>query len=139
MPNRVRITWAGVEELKKTYAAVGGSLDDRNRALKQVILPVVNTCVDNAKSLAPVKTGNLRNSMYATMGSDRQRGVLFGVRSRKAPYGVFVEYGTGKMTAQPFFRPALVRMLGSYVTDITPGVQQLIETTAAANAYTPSN
>lgn len=50
-----------------------------------------------AKRLAPVRTGRLRASIEATREGVR---VL-------VPYAKFVEYGTRKMKAKPFLRPAI--------------------------------
>lgn len=50
-----------------------------------------------AKAFAPVDTGYMRDHIEKTKS---------GVVSR-APYSSYVEYGTYKMRAQPFMRPAL--------------------------------
>ena len=50
---------------------------------------------------APVQTGNMRNSVAAANSPD---GALVSV---DAPYAFFVEYGTSRMPAQPFVRPAI--------------------------------
>src|SRR6516164_36113 len=106
---RVRFEWQGVEELKKTLLAAGVALDDTNDDIKTVILDAAIKMRDNARNLAPVKTGLLRKSIYATKGGQKQRGVLMGV-SKKAFYAHWVEFGTVKMAAHPFFRPALLAM-----------------------------
>src|SRR5262252_4397749 len=93
----VKVQWQGIEELKNTLAQVGLSLDDRDRTVKNVIMGPATKMRDEARELAPVKTGNLRASIYANPGGDRQRGVLMGVNAKKAYYGRFVEYGTSKM------------------------------------------
>jgi HK97 gp10 family phage protein len=49
------------------------------------------------KTLAPVKTGALRDSIHVT-----DEGVEVGV-----PYGRFVEYGTAHIAPQPFTAPAV--------------------------------
>ena len=54
-----------------------------------------------AKRLVPVDTGLLRNSIISTMESD-----LTGVVSTNVEYSVYVEYGTRKMSAQPYMTPA---------------------------------
>ena len=58
--------------------------------------------VNNAQRRAPVRTGRLKlsiNSQQTVLGSYK-----IGV---DAPYGVYVEYGTRYMAAQPYFRPAI--------------------------------
>ena len=55
----------------------------------------------DAKRLAAVDTGRLRNSIHLVRKSDWWYRLQDGV-----PYGVHQEFGTYKMTAHPFFRPA---------------------------------
>lgn len=52
---------------------------------------------ETAKTLAPVDTGALRDSIVQV-----PEGVAV-----EAPYAVFVEYGTSDSSAQPFVRPAI--------------------------------
>ncbi len=55
----------------------------------------------DAKSMCPVRTGNLRESI-ATQSSGTD-GTVYAA----ADYGGYVELGTYKMPAQPFLAPAL--------------------------------
>ncbi|BER92690.1 hypothetical protein M15_14340 [Atrimonas thermophila] len=55
-----------------------------------------------AKHLAPIRTGNLRNSIQAEL-PERLRAYV----KAYAPYAHFVEYGTSKMKARPYMRPAV--------------------------------
>lgn len=57
--------------------------------------------IDVAQGLCPVDTGNLRDSAFiqALTGD-----VYFGFQ---AEYASYVEFGTYKMEAQPFLRPAI--------------------------------
>ena len=57
----------------------------------------------DAKVLAPVDTGNLRNSITSTI-----RG-LSGVVGPTANYAIHQEYGTSQMGPQPFMGPATER------------------------------
>lgn len=61
----------------------------------------VEVFLDTAQSLVPVRTGNLMNSIMAeSNGSD----VLC---YTDCEYAQYVEYGTWKQSAQPYFEPAL--------------------------------
>lgn len=62
-----------------------------------------------AKQLAPVDTGNLRNSITA-----EQQSALAWVVAVGAEYGIYQEYGTHKMGARPFLTPAF--------TAVAPGL-----------------
>lgn len=56
---------------------------------------------EDAARRAPVKTGALRDSIHVE-GSGSESTVVVGMN-----YGSYVEYGTSRMGAQPFFWPAL--------------------------------
>jgi HK97 gp10 family phage protein len=55
----------------------------------------------HAKGRAPVDTGNLKSSIEAT-----STGALSAQVNAGAEYGIYQEYGTYKMSAQPFMVPA---------------------------------
>lgn len=56
----------------------------------------------DAKGMAPVDTGALRNSIHTEEQSPFMYFVMDGVH-----YGVYQEFGTYKMRAQPFMTPAV--------------------------------
>ncbi len=62
-----------------------------------------------AKALAPVDTGRLRDSLATAVGSNE---VIVGTNVEYAPY---VEYGTSRSVAQPFLRPAIDLVSGRAV------------------------
>jgi HK97 gp10 family phage protein len=61
-----------------------------------------------ARDLAPVDTGTLVKSIQF-----RMNGQMATVEA-KAGYAGFVEFGTTRMRAQPFFTPAFVTASGTY-------------------------
>lgn len=59
---------------------------------------------DLARQLAPVDTGFMHDHIFQTkvaQGHDLESSV-----ESQAPYSLYVEFGTVKMDAQPFFTPA---------------------------------
>ena len=142
---KVKVQWDGVPQLMKTLSDAGIKIDDKDPAVKNIILPPAEAMIRNAQSLAPIadrkygkyEPGNLRASLIATRGPSHQRGVFLVARKRKAPYAVFVEFGTSKMAPRPFFRPALLSMGQTYAQDIAPGVKRILEDNTAKEAYHP--
>ena len=63
----------------------------------------------DAKTLAPVDTGNLRASIGTTFTGDGRAGVMRAEIGPTAHYGIYVELGTSRMAAQPFLAPATDR------------------------------
>lgn len=82
--------------------AVREMLDERQleRAVKKVTLLIER----HAKEYAPVRTGRLRASIHNGQIDRLTYFVGTGVE-----YGIYVEFGTYKMRAQPFMRPAISR------------------------------
>ena len=69
------------------------------------------TISDSAKTCVPVDTGTLQKSIGVTKRKSSQGVYKFSVSPRKGGknsgwYGHFVEFGTSKMSARPFMRPA---------------------------------
>lgn len=91
--------------LKDNSDAVRSAVESRI----QVALEAVGlTCERKAKELAPVDTGNLRNSLTHLVDDTT---VYIGTN---VEYGKYQELGTYKMKAQPFLRPAVVDNIGEY-------------------------
>jgi HK97 gp10 family phage protein len=142
---KVTFQWQGVQELINDLQKAGASIDDKDPAIKQVIMKPASAMVANAQNLAPLgkfatkthQPGALKRSLVARVGPANQRGVFIVARKRIAPYAVYVELGTSKMSPRPFFRPALLQMAATYAVDIAPGVKEILEATATKNAYHP--
>jgi hypothetical protein len=75
-------------------------LADLQRVIESFVPDIVLPAVaDDIKRLAPVDTGQLRDSVVPTPE---------GIEVR-APYAALVEFGTRHMEAQPYIRPAVYR------------------------------
>jgi HK97 gp10 family phage protein len=75
--------------------------------LKVLLMKPALVLRDEARDLAPEgATGKLKQSIRVTKGPQDKRGVLVYVDTSKNPayYARFVERGTSKMAAKPFFR-----------------------------------
>jgi HK97 gp10 family phage protein len=72
------------------------------RRLLDRFLPKAGQLVEGeAKLRTPVDTGRLRGSIASKVDGDK---AIVGTNVEYAPY---VEYGTGKMRAQPYLRPSI--------------------------------
>lgn len=89
----------GADEAAATLREIGDNLQANiGEALRQA----AELIVSEAQANAPVDTGHLRDSIEVTEESDDSVTVVAG-----AEYAAYVEYGTSKMAAQPFFEPAI--------------------------------
>ena len=70
--------------------------------------------VSAVQQLAPVDTGNLKNSVGPAPGDDQDsRKVVVG-----ANYGIYQEMGTMDMPAQPFVRPGFAALRAPFQRDV---------------------
>lgn len=67
-----------------------------------------------AKAKAPVKTGTLRRSIHSVFSN----GGLTGIVGPSVLYGKFVEFGTRRMGARPFMRPAAEAVLPKFAAAV---------------------
>lgn len=71
------------------------------KVAEATVLDVAQAIAKDAQAIVPVDTGALQESIEASQVNDRTAVVDVG-----KDYGIFVEYGTVKMAAQPFMTPA---------------------------------
>jgi len=92
----------GVEEFQKAMRNFDSAMQ------KHVHRQLVSWAADVkalARQLVPVRTGHLRSSIYAKISE------WVAEVGAEATYGLFVEFGTHRMRAQPYLYPAIQRHL----------------------------
>lgn len=68
----------------------------------------------DAKQLAPYETGNLKSSISSTITGDGRFGSMTAEVGPTAEYGIYQEFGTSVMAANPFMGPAFDRRVPGY-------------------------
>lgn len=103
---------ADANELRKFGAGLAESgLKAHNRAV-QVVQKTAADITADAKSFAPVDTGNLKNSIgYDLFNKGGEVGAEIGPT---ASYAIHQEFGTSRMAPQPFLNPAFDRHIGNF-------------------------
>lgn len=109
------ISWKGVDELMHQFDVSSANAD---KYTKEAMNGVVARAQRTAKSLSRVRTGYMRNNINVmpVTGSGKN---ITGTLIAEAEYSSFNEYGTYKMSAKPFMRPA--------ATDATPYFYKEVE------------
>lgn len=115
-----KITWYGDELLSAI-----------EKGLNEAVFETGMMLVGTAEAKAPYDRGTLRESGYVSTTTkstyEKRRGHRNEVRPRdngvavaafSAPHAHLLEYGTAKMSAQPFFRPALDETKGEMAEKI---------------------
>jgi HK97 gp10 family phage protein len=80
-----------------------------------VVRKTAHDITADAKTLAPVDTGNLKNSIgFSDLRKVGRSGSLVVEIGPSANYGLFVEMGTSRMAAQPYMGPAADRRIPAF-------------------------
>lgn len=109
----------GFDELKRNVERFNKELNDiLPTALKAGALIIQNS----AKFKAPYRTGTLRRSIHTEMRSNTQA-----VVGTDVEYAVYQEFGTSKMKAHPYLRPALDENRGKVLDKINEVIKGLFK------------
>lgn len=100
-----------VRALGSRIAAAGPRIGSRAAAaLRKTAMDIEA----DAKAMAPVDTGNLQNSISTSITGDGRFGSMSAEVGPTAEYGIYQEFGTSVMGAQPFMGPAFDRRAPGY-------------------------
>jgi HK97 gp10 family phage protein len=88
-------------------------------AAEQVIAETAQDIQAYAITVVPVDTGRLQASITTTRDAPLQASI----GPRGVEYGIYVEYGTYKMRAQPYMRPAAERYRAPFIAAMSRVVQ----------------
>jgi len=129
-----------IEGLLELQERVADILDrTTGKAIKRVYMGAALVLRDEARDLAPELKkpkkgrvpGLLKSAIRAAYGDPTKPNVLVFVDYRIAPHAHLVEFGTVKMQAQPYMRPALAAARSKCVNIIADGFRELIEESSA--------
>jgi HK97 gp10 family phage protein len=136
----------GMAEVIKSLEAMGANI--KTPKLQDVIQKSSQRIINTAKSLAPVESGDLRDSIGFITSKDSSNldKALIGLRREyyNAYLGVMFEYGTapriqkngrytGSLTPRPFMRPALDQNTSAVTDGIIKGVDEILRDLAKKN------
>jgi HK97 gp10 family phage protein len=117
-----------VEGLDEILANMSKVLNKTSGAeAKEVYLAAALKLRDKARQNVNVVTGNLRRGIFAARGDENKSNALVGVNYRIAPHAHLVEYGTVRMAARPYLRPALTMTGPEIARMIREGLLKIIE------------
>lgn len=77
----------------------------------RAVHPITDAVHDDARRYVPVLSGDLRSTLRTEHGDGYGR-VWAGDVGRNIDYHTYVEFGTSRMGAQPYLRPALWQTRG---------------------------
>lgn len=116
MPNPITLEIKGIEELERRLKGLSRAL--QGEAISRALYAGALVVEGYAKTLVPVDTGFLRSSIQSAHGPDNSAIVAVA-----AEYAAYVEYGTSRMHAQPYLRPAV----DEHISEIEQAVGETLE------------
>lgn len=100
----VRVEMEGWEELERKLQSLGDRMQSQD-VLEEALMAGAEVVREAIAAAAPRRTGILASDIHVS----RKGRIKYSVRigpGLKGFYGRFLEYGTSKMAARPFMRPA---------------------------------
>ena len=129
----------GVPELVNTLKQIAATMEGSGQEafvarLKDIFTKPANVIRDEARDLVPVVTGKLRDAIISGPLLKRVGAIAWVKGVYYAPY---VEYGTEKTAAHPYFRPAINAVRPMAANMMAGDMKELIADVATANAFHP--
>ena len=100
---KTNVTWSGLDNLMEELGATAEATID---AAASAMKTTTGQAQAQAKQIAPKRTGYMANNILVEPVKKTAASVT-GTVNAKADYSSFVEFGTYKMSAEPFIRPAV--------------------------------
>lgn len=113
----LNITISGMDSVS---AAIGSLTEAVVAGIETGVAEGASIVRDRARALCPVRTGALRNSISAESSGNKAE------ISAEKEYGVFVEFGTSKMSPKPFMVPALLESTEEITARIAEAIGERI-------------
>lgn len=120
----VRVTVQGSEQLRRNLARLAGS--QRRQAQQDGLEAGARIVETYAKIRCPVDTGFLRNSITVDEVTPMEA-----VIAPHTDYAEHVEFGTSRMAAQPYMRPALDEHESEILQAVEATVAAFVESVSA--------
>lgn len=110
---------------KPTAAKLRKAATATRPLLVKAVTKITKEIEADAKTLVPVRTSTLQNSINGTVLASFGDQIV-GQVVPGANYALYVEFGTSKMAAQPFLFPALNRHKGEFFSAMEAVVRKVL-------------
>lgn len=97
-----------------TYNRLNDLASELHAEASRVVRKTARDIEEGAKSIVPVDTGNLKNSIQVKEQEDDLNATIGIHEGSHVEYAAYVEYGTHRMAAQPYLTPAAERARPSF-------------------------
>ena len=114
-----------IKGLKSLVQKLNSLGEDVNEAVYNGVDTTIKAITRDAKLLAPVDTGTLRNSISDEI--EKSENTITGVSGTNIEYAVYQELGTSKMAAHPYLGPSFQANKLSLVSNIQTEMKKKIK------------
>lgn len=132
MATTISVRIEGWEELERKLRQLGSTINEQE-LLENALMDGAEIMRDEIQATAPVRTGQLRDSIEISKRGREKYSVRIGP-SGKGFYGRYLEYGTSRLAARPFMRPAFDAVYGEAQRAIEAAIWREVEKAAESNA-----
>lgn len=92
-----------------------------NDEIKRVVTETADRVVTESKKIVPVDTGRLRDSIHSKVMDEGFTAHVIA----DTPYAAYVEFGTSRMSAQPYLTPSLELVKPFYIEELKRAIEKL--------------
>ena len=100
---------SGTGDLRGLSVDLGNEAKSVGARVASAVRKTARSIERDAKIMAPVDTGNLKNSISTDVTGDGRTASMRATIGPTAHYGIYQELGTSRMAAQPYLFPAADR------------------------------
>lgn len=129
--NHVSVQIEGWEELEAKLREVAATINT-GELLENALMEGAEIVRSAIAAQAPVRTGQLRDSIEISKKGREKYSVRIGP-SGQGFYGRYLEYGTSKMAARPFVRPAFDGSRGAAEKAISDAIWSKVQEVAGGS------
>lgn len=105
-------------ERRKLTLGLQGWIDGTADRVQALVEEYAEKIHKDAREQVPVDTGNLRSTIEIRLTKSVLAGMQAKIGTDKTTYAIHVEYGTQKMDAQPYLRPAFEKHQGDFLQEL---------------------
>ncbi len=116
----INVKWSGLDKLMEQ---LGATAEATIEAAASAMKTTTGQVQAQAKQIAPKRTGFMANNILVEPVKKTATSVT-GTINAKADYSSFVEFGTYKMAAQPFIRPAVSAAQSLFIKTTTDKLKE---------------
>ncbi len=121
-----------ISGLDQLNAAIRALQQNMSQQLPSIVKHSAEALESEIRARMPVKSGQMENALEIVESSSKTKAaatvqVADSGPDRDEHYAIFVEYGTSKMAAEPFFRPGVEAGKSGAASRVVDGISNVVK------------